>query len=175
MNTELDRRTLLKLSGAGAASAVLGYAGYDRFFGEIEAVKPNGDGEATDGEFRWLLEQEVAVETMTRDGNDIEVTYTSESTNQQEFTSELVDVVSVYAKVVKAGYKVERVNVTVKDAFDANHDGYHIKREWVMQYLAGNISSSALVTKVYWTSGNGRGEDGNNTTAQNSSTETSTQ
>lgn len=144
-----SRRSLLRGAGALGIAATAGC--FDTALGgssrqEIEPVEPSEPREGTPGEFYYFLEANgIAVDSLYRNGSDLELTYRSEAETVEESNDEIGIVYQVFAQaLVLRGSDVEKLLAEIVDTFDEQADGWGINAEWVEQLESGEIDEGAV-------------------------------
>lgn len=117
---------------AGCLDSVLSSSGAT----PIEPEEPTEPREGTPEEFYYFLEANgIEVDELTRDGDDLLLTYRSEATDVDESDAEIVVIYEVYKQaLVHRGSAVEFLYTEISNPFDGQALGWGIDTEWVHQY-----------------------------------------
>ena len=165
----LSRRMFLAGLGGIGVGTVLG-VGYG-FLGNtedgraIEPTEPNEDGEATLAEFHYILEnsgEESSRLDVTQfryfpDDDVIYVTYQTAATTdgdvppQRQHVREVGQMVRMFTEyVTQNGEKGAVVHAHIENPHEPSEqpDGYLVRREWVEQFDAGELSGSEIINQV---------------------------
>ncbi|WP_435332685.1 hypothetical protein [Haloarchaeobius sp. TZWWS8] len=147
-STTMTRRRLL---AGGAATVAFGLTGCLGGTDQVESSQPDGDGEGTLGELRWILTEEhgMDVTSMTYADGLVELSYASQAGTSAESRSEIGLVISAYGLIVDHGGPSERLDVTIEDRFESQATSYHVEASWVKQWRNGDMSDSLVAQRVF--------------------------
>ena len=117
---------------AGCLDSVLSSSGAT----PIEPEEPTEPREGTPEEFYYFLEANgIEVDELTRDGDDLLLTYRSEATDVDDSDAEIVVIYEVYKQaLVLRGSEVEFLYTEISNPFDGQALGWGIDSDWVHQY-----------------------------------------
>lgn len=165
----LSRRMFLAGIGGIGVGTVIG-VGYG-FLGNredgraIEPTEPNEDGEATLAEFHYILENsgeassrlDVTAFRYFSDDDVIYVSYQTAATTdgdvppQRQHVQEVGQMVRMFTEyVTQNGKKGNVVHAHIENPNDPSEqpDGYLVRREWIQQFAAGDLSGSEIINQV---------------------------
>lgn len=153
-----SRRAFLGGLGASASAATAGCLGsvLDSSPQQIEPVEPAEPREGTPGEFYSLVERnDIDVESLTRDGPELTLTYHSTAEDEESSTEEISKIVTVYNEnLVKNGAGIDVLYAEVVDPFEGQAYGWGVQTEWLERYNDEETNgmtlwSSILSSRVY--------------------------
>lgn len=110
-------------------------------FGEIEPAELGDTREGTPGEFYALLERNgIEVDSMVRNGNELEFSYYSDAEEEEESIAEIQLITTVYNEnLVKNGTDLEICYAEIVGPFDGQAIGWAVRTEWCEQYNGGEF------------------------------------
>lgn len=146
----LNRRSVLALS-VSFCGGCLGTLKTDTRSGTIQSQPITEDGEATAGELRYVLEEQVTVEKMFWSGDRIAVEYIRGSSEKHTPAGEVSYITKSYVDHVYYDGRGTRLEVTVLDTFGDPVGTWYVKREWANRFNEKSVTWDTLIAKVFQT------------------------
>lgn len=99
----------------------------------------------------FLESEGIAVDSVEREGDTIQLAYVSEATNRDELIDEIGTISGSYIGLVESGETAPRMDVTILDAASEPTGTFHVEREWAVAVNNNEMSYNEMALEILQT------------------------